>query len=70
MLDGKIKVAIGYKRCNPNRCEKGICLVVAICPAKLWRQLRPYDYPYPVQGFCKECKKCVESCPLGAIRML
>ncbi|MGQ9509757.1 MAG: 4Fe-4S binding protein [Thermodesulfobacteriota bacterium] len=70
MLDTKLKVAIDYKRCNPHNCERGVCVVVGVCPTKLWKQLGAYDSPYPVPGFCQECGKCVESCPLEAIRML
>lgn len=70
MLDTKLKVAIDYERCNPKRCEKGICIAVLECPNKLWKQLEAYEFPYPIQGFCQECGKCGDVCPLKAIKML
>jgi ferredoxin len=72
MLQPKQKVTIDYGKCLPEKCgcDKGVCPAIAECPVKLWRQEEPYDPPYPAAGFCQECGKCVEVCPLEAIRML
>jgi ferredoxin len=70
MLDAKLKVAVDYGKCHPERCDKGFCAAVLECPARLWSQEDRYDLPYPVPGFCQDCGKCVEACPLKAIRML
>lgn len=72
MLQPKLKVAIDYEKCRPEKCDHGtgVCPAVMECPLKLWKQEEPYDSPYLTTGFCKECGKCVESCPLDAMRML
>jgi Fe-S-cluster-containing hydrogenase component 2 len=70
MPEEKVKVAIDYKRCDPGRCEKGICAALLACPTKLIKQMEPYDYPYPVAGFCQECGKCLEACLFKAVSML
>jgi ferredoxin len=70
MLQPKLKVAVDYTKCNPKRCEKGVCAAVLECPVKLWRQEGPYDLPFPIPGFCQECGTCVDICPLKAITML
>ena len=70
MLQPKLKVTVDYEKCHPEKCNRGECNAVIECPVKLWKQEEPYDVPYPTAGFCQECSKCVESCPLEAIRML
>jgi len=70
MLQPKLKVAVDYEKCHPERCDKGVCAAVLECPAKRWKQEEAYDLPYPIYGFCQECGTCVESCPLEAISML
>ncbi len=70
MPEEKVKVAIDYKRCDPRRCDKGICTALLACPTKLIKQMEPYDYPYPVAGFCQECSKCLDACLLEAIKMI
>ncbi len=70
MLEPKLKVAVDYGKCQPERCDKGVCNAVVQCPNKLWKQEEAYDLSYPIPGFCEECGTCVESCLLKAIRML
>lgn len=70
MPEEKVKVAIDYKRCNPRRCQKGICAAIEACPTKIIKQMEPYDYPYPIAGFCQECGKCLDACLLEAIKMI
>ncbi|PIP48126.1 MAG: hypothetical protein COX14_04445 [Chloroflexi bacterium CG23_combo_of_CG06-09_8_20_14_all_45_10] len=70
LLQPKQKASIEYQKCRPEKCEKGGCLVLSVCPKKLWKQESPYDIPFIVSGFCDECGKCVEACPLKAVRML
>jgi len=38
MLEPKLKVAVDYEKCHPERCDKGVCAAVLECPAKLWKQ--------------------------------
>jgi Fe-S-cluster-containing hydrogenase component 2 len=70
MAELKVKITIDYEKCNPRRCEKGICAALPACPTKLIKQIEPYDYPFPTDGFCQECGKCLDACLLKAIRML
>ncbi len=70
MPDPKVKIAIDYERCDPKRCDQGICAAVLACPVKLIKQLEPRDCPYPITGFCQECGKCLEACLMKAINML
>ena len=70
MPEPKVKITIDYKRCDPKRCDQGVCVAFLDCPTKLIRQIELYDYPYPVAGFCQECGKCSEACLLRAISML
>jgi NAD-dependent dihydropyrimidine dehydrogenase PreA subunit len=70
MPEPKVKIIIDYKRCDPQKCDKGICAAVLACPNKLLKQFGAYEYPYLVPGFCQECGKCTDSCLWEAIRML
>lgn len=69
MPEPKVKIKIDYKKCNPKGCQKGICPAKLACPNKLIRQIEPYDFPYPISGFCQECGKCIEACIAGAIEI-
>jgi hypothetical protein len=60
MLKPKVKVAVDYEKCHPERCDKGVCAVVLECHTRLWKQEEPHDLPYPVPDFCQECGTCVD----------
>ena len=70
MPEPKVKIIIDYKRCDPKRCDRGVCAALLDCPIKLIKQIEPYDYPYPIAGSCQECGKCSEASLLKAISML
>lgn len=70
MPEAKVKITIDYKRCDPRGCDKGVCAALLDCPTKLIKQIEPYDYPYPISGFCEECGRCLDACLMKAISML
>ena len=70
MPEPKVKITIDYKVCDPKKCDKGICIALLACPVKLIKQIEPYDYPYPVAGFCQECGKCSDACLSKAVSMV
>jgi len=70
MLEPKLKVAVNYGKCRPEKCGGGGCAALVECPLRLWKQETPYDLPYVIPGFCQDCGICVEACPLKAVRML
>jgi Fe-S-cluster-containing hydrogenase component 2 len=63
----KQRVAVDYKRCHPESCEEGMCLIVRECPRRLFKQEEPYDPPFVISGFCEDCGRCIEMCPLQAV---
>jgi len=63
----KQRVAVDYKRCHPESCVEGVCLIVGECPRKLFKQEEPYDPPFVIFGFCEDCGRCIEMCPHEAV---
>jgi translation initiation factor RLI1 len=66
----KPRAMVDYRRCQPERCDKGICLAVLACPLKVLEQEAPYDMPDPDPALCMGCGLCVQACPLKAIPMM
>ena len=70
MPEPKVKITINYQICNPKKCDNGICVALPACSVQLIKQMEPYDYPYPIAGFCQECGKCLDACLFKAISVL
>ena len=65
-MGGKLAL-VDYNKCDPSRCEGGVCAAVKACPRKLLVQEAPYEAPM-TDGFpCKACGDCAQSCPVKAI---
>lgn len=66
----KPRAMVDYRRCQPERCDKGICLAVLTCPRKMLKQEAPYEMPDPNPTMCVGCGICAQACPLKAISMM
>lgn len=68
-MPGKVAL-VDYTKCDPSRCEGGVCAAVKACPRKLVTQEAPYEAPM-TDGFpCRACGDCAESCPVKAIQVV
>ena len=63
------KAVLDIERCQPERCDKGVCLARRKCPVKALWQEEPYAAPFLSGGRCNGCSKCVAACPVKAISM-
>jgi translation initiation factor RLI1 len=64
------RAIVNYRRCDPNKCDTGICAAVLECPNKVLKQEAPYEVPFSHPSrFCKGCAKCVQACPFEAIHI-
>jgi translation initiation factor RLI1 len=64
------RVLIDYSKCDPRRCEGGVCTAALACPRKAMGQEAPYEVPMPPSAPCKGCAECVIHCPLKAVRLV
>lgn len=61
---------IDYGKCQPEKCDQGICLAVLACPNKVLKQEAAYEMPDPSPSMCVGCGLCAQACPLKAIRVM
>jgi len=62
------KIAIvNYNKCDPKKCEDGVCKAVSACSKKVFKQEEPYEIPFINTNLCTGCYDCIKSCPRGAI---
>jgi len=61
---------IDFNKCNPERCDHGICIANHACPHKAFVQEQPYGLPMHNASMCEGCGCCSAACPLKAIRMI
>lgn len=62
--------AIDYRRCEPEKCNSGICLAVAACPNCILKQDACCEMPDLNPMLCVGCGLCAQACPLKALRMM
>ena len=60
---------LDYERCQPEKCDKGICLAVSACPNNILKQEAPYEMPDLDPAMCVGCGLCAQACPLKAVRL-
>ncbi len=67
----KKTVAVDYTKCNPEKCNQGVCVAVGACEHRSLRQDSPYETP-EINPFkwCHGCAEFVQACPLKAIKRL
>ncbi|MBI2906984.1 MAG: hypothetical protein HYX92_04945 [Chloroflexi bacterium] len=58
-----------YDRCQPDKCDGGICAAAAACPRRSLRQDAPYEAPMAMSP-CRACGDCVHACPAKAIEIV
>jgi translation initiation factor RLI1 len=68
-MAGKLAL-VNYRKCDPERCEGGICAAALACSRKLLRQEAPYEVPMTDPFTCRGCGDCVLACPLNAIEVV
>ncbi|MFO8143752.1 MAG: 4Fe-4S binding protein [Dehalococcoidales bacterium] len=58
-------------KCQPEKCDNGICLAAEICKHKVLRQIDgAYELPAMLSSSCRGCGDCVRLCPLDAIQIV
>jgi translation initiation factor RLI1 len=68
-MQGKTAL-VDYRKCDPERCDSGVCLAVAACPRRLIAQEAPYEVPMADPFPCKGCGDCAKACPVKAIEIV
>ena len=62
---------VNYEKCDPGKCDDGVCAAMLECPNKVLRQEASYEFPFSHPShFCRGCAKCVQACPLEAIQVV
>ena len=62
---------LDYEKCQPGKCDNGVCVAALECEYGSLVQKSAYETPEinPAK-WCHSCAKCAKICPLKAIRML
>ena len=68
-MAGKLAL-VDYSKCDPQRCEGGVCAAVQACPRKLLKQEAPFEAPTTDAMPCRACGDCARTCPLAAIEIV
>ncbi len=60
---------VDYNRCQPEKCEGGLCKAAQACRYKLLKQEKLSEIPMTDPFICRGCGDCVRACPQKAIEI-
>ena len=63
-------IVVDYRKCDPERCEGGICQAALVCEKKILFQEAPYEMPETRAPMCLGCAACLQECPADALLMM
>ena len=61
---------VHYDKCDPEKCDGGLCAAALACSHKLLRQEAPHQISMPNPSLCQGCGDCFRACPLKAIEIV
>jgi len=67
-MPGKMAMVV-FDKCQPEKCQHGVCLAVAACPHRLIKQEAPHTKPMFHPSTCRGCGDCTRACPLKAVQV-
>ncbi|MFC2014772.1 4Fe-4S binding protein [Chloroflexota bacterium] len=67
-MPGKIAM-VDFNKCQPEKCENGICKAAQACERKLLTQDTAFEAPMTNPSICRACGDCVRACPMKAIQI-
>jgi translation initiation factor RLI1 len=65
----KPRALLDYRKCHPEKCEKGICLAASACLNGVLSQKALHEMPDLSPAMCVGCGICAQACPFKAVRM-
>jgi translation initiation factor RLI1 len=65
-LPGKIAL-LQFDKCEPRKCESGVCVAMLACKKKLIKQEKPGEIPMFSPNACVGCGDCARACPKQAV---
>jgi translation initiation factor RLI1 len=66
----KQMVMVDYRKCQPEKCDEGICLAASACLNGVLSQEALHEMPDLNPALCVGCGLCAQACPFKAVQMM
>ena len=66
----KKMIVVDYHKCEPERCEGGVCQAALLCKKKILYQEARFEMPDARAAMCLGCALCLTACPAQALQMM